>query len=185
MRLLSLLVLLFAFPAVAVEPHDGDAFWQALQPLCGQAFAGELAEGTEPSDESFGSEGMVMHVRNCSHDELQIPFQVGANRSRTWVVTRTETGVRLKHIHRHEDGHEDEISKYGGDTVAGDDGLALAFFADAYTGEMLPVSARNIWVMVIEPGEWFEYQLLRPHENRRFRVRFDLSEPVDTPPDNW
>jgi hypothetical protein len=144
-----------------------------------------LAEGTEPSDASFGSEGMVMHVRDCSRDEIRIPFQVGDNRSRTWVLTRTGTGVRLKHIHRHEDGHEDEISQYGGDTVAGDGGLALAFFADAYTGEMLPASARNIWVMDIEPGEWFDYQLLRPHEDRRFRVRFDLTKPVQTPPDNW
>jgi hypothetical protein len=163
--------------------------WAALTPLCGQSFAGALVEGTEPSDAAFGADGMVMHVRDCSDEEIRIPFQVGENRSRTWVLTRTETGVRLKHIHRHEDGHEDEVSRYGGDTQPGDDGLDLAFYADAYTGEMLPVSARNIWVMTInmeaEEGAYFEYQLLRPHQDRRFRVRFDLTTTVPTPPDNW
>ena len=30
-----------------------------------------------------------MHVRDCSERELRIPFHVGDDRSRTWVVTRT------------------------------------------------------------------------------------------------
>ena len=49
---------------------------------------------------------LVMHVRDCSADEVRIPFWVGEDHSRTWVVTRTETGLRLKHDHRHEDGSE-------------------------------------------------------------------------------
>jgi hypothetical protein len=53
----------------------------------------------------------------CKPGEIAIPFAVGDNRSRTWVITRTDAGVRLKHVHRHDDGHEDKVSRYGGDTV--------------------------------------------------------------------
>ena len=48
-----------------------------------------------------------MHVRECSEDAIRIPFHVGEDRSRTWVVTRTANGLRLKHDHRHEDGSEE------------------------------------------------------------------------------
>ena len=80
----------------------GDALWKALQPLCGKAFAGRLVEGTERSNAELGRQRLVMHVRQCSESEIRIPFHVGENRSRTWVLTRTAGGVRLKHDHRHE-----------------------------------------------------------------------------------
>lgn len=170
----------------AEQRAAADALFAALTARCGEAYEGVLAEGTEPSDAEFASGRMVMHIRDCTDEEIRMPFQIGEDRSRTWVLTRLEDRVRLKHIHRHEDGHEDAVSRYGGETVPGDDGLALAFFADAYTAELLPVSGRNIWVMShAGDGSWFEYQLLRPHEDRRFRVRFDLTTPVETPPDNW
>jgi hypothetical protein len=57
-----------------------------------------------------------MHVRRCEEDEIQIPLHVGENRSRTWIITRTDTGLRLKHDHRHPDGSEEEQTQYGGDT---------------------------------------------------------------------
>jgi hypothetical protein len=70
--------------------------------------------------------------RDCGDDEVRIPFHVGADRSRTWVLSRSAAGVRLKHEHRHEDGVEDEISRYGGDTRGAADGLSLDFHADAH-----------------------------------------------------
>jgi hypothetical protein len=57
-----------------------------------------------------------MHVRTCSENALRIPFHVGDDHSRTWVITRTENGLRLKHDHRHEDGSEDAVTQYGGDS---------------------------------------------------------------------
>src|SRR5690606_37398321 len=89
-----------------------DAFFAELGSLCGRAFPGEATFVTSP-----GFEGeMIMHVRRCSEREIQIPLHVGADRSRTWIVTRTEDGLRLKHDHRHEDGSEDAVTQYGGDT---------------------------------------------------------------------
>ena len=165
----------------AVGQHPGEALWAALEPLCGEAYEGRVVEGTEPSDAAFADERLVMWVRDCGDDEVRIPFYVGADRSRTWILTRTAGGVRLKHDHRHEDGVEDEISRYGGDTRGAAGGLALDFHADAYTAELLPAAATNVWTMAVDPGRTFAYALRREAEGRRFRVEFDLTDPVEVP----
>ncbi|HEX2225157.1 MAG TPA: hypothetical protein VHN15_13235 [Thermoanaerobaculia bacterium] len=177
-------------PSPAAPSSPGDRLWAALTPLCGQAFEGRLVEGTEPSDAEIGRQRLVMHVRTCSDREIRIPFHVGEDRSRTWVVTRTETGVRLKHDHRHEDGSEDRVTQYGGDSrpdgatgVAG--AVALDFPADAHTASLLPAAATNIWTLAVEPGRTFSYRLRREATGRRFRVDFDLARPVPAPPAPW
>lgn len=180
-RALALLVV-FAGCATARAPHPAGAFWNALQPLCGQAFEGRVVEGTEPSDAPFREQRLVMHVRQCSADEIRIPFHAGENRSRTWVLTRTADGVRLKHDHRHEDGSEDRITQYGGDTRA-IDGTSLDFHADEHTATLIPTAATNIWTVAVDPGKTFTYALRRA--NRRFRVEFDLTRPVPPPPAPW
>jgi hypothetical protein len=171
--------------ACTTVSRPGDRFWAEVQPLCGQAFEGRLAEGTEPSDQAMRDERLVMHIRSCEADEIRIPFHVGENRSRTWVITRTDEGVRLKHDHRHEDGSEDAVTQYGGDTQATADGLTLEFFADGYTASLLPAAATNIWTMAIDPGQSFTYALRRENTDRRFRVEFDLTRQVEPPPPPW
>jgi hypothetical protein len=170
--------------AASAPPAPG-GFWATLQGLCGQAFEGRLAEGTEASDAALGEQRLVMHVRSCSEDEVRIPFHVGADRSRTWVVTRTHEGFRLKHDHRHEDGSEDAVTQYGGDARQGADPLSLDFPADAFTAQLLPAAASNIWTIAIEPRESFTYALRREATGRRFRVRFDLTKSVPSPPPPW
>lgn len=169
----------------ATPPLPGEGLWNALRPLCGQAFAGRLTEGTEASDAAIGKERLVMHVRSCTAAEIRVPFHVGGNRSRTWVLSRTPSGVRLKHDHRHEDGTADRVTQYGGDTRAGDDDLSLDFFADEYTGALLPAARTNIWTVAVAPGKSFSYGLRREESGRRFRVDFDLTEPVTAPPAPW
>ena len=183
--IVSALSLLLAACATSAPPQNGDALWSALQPLCGQAFEGRLAEGTEPSDAAIGNERLVMHVRSCSQEEIRIPFHVGANRSRTWVLTRTADGLRLKHDHRHEDGTPDRITQYGGDSRAGDADLSLDFPADALTASLIPAARTNIWTVSVDPGKTFTYGLRREESGRRFRVEFDLTRPVAAPPAPW
>lgn len=183
MRLpIALLALALTTCRTASPDRVGERFWNALQPLCGKAFEGRLVEGTEPSDATMGAQRLVMHVRSCSADEIRIPFHVGSDRSRTWVITRSGSGVRLKHDHRHEDGTPDRITQYGGDTrgTAGD--VSLDFFADAETGAMLPAASSNVWTLRAEPTT-FSYSLRRV--NRRFRVDFDVTTPVREPPPPW
>src|SRR5688500_7347666 len=167
----------------AVAPKPGDQLWNALTKLCGKAFEGRLAEGTEPSDKTMGAERLVMHVRTCSPSEIRIPFHVGANRSRTWVITRTATGLRLKHDHRHDDGSEDKVTQYGGDSRSAD-GVLVDFHADDHTAKLLPAAATNIWT-IGATADRFTYGLRREAQGRRFRVEFDLTKPVAAPPAPW
>ena len=176
--------LLFMTCGTVAPVRPGDAFWNALQPLCGQAFEGRLVEGTEPSDAQIGAQRLVMHVRSCSAGEIRIPFHAGTNRSRTWVITRTPSGLRLKHDHRHEDGTPDRVTQYGGDTRGPADALQLDFFADAETAALIPASATNIWTLGID-RQSFVYALRREATNRRFRVEFDLTKSVAEPPAPW
>src|SRR5688572_23398134 len=168
-------VLLLFFIAACRTSTPADSLWSALQPLCGKAFEGRVVEGTEPSDAAFREQRLVMHVRECSANEIRIPFHAGENRSRTWVLTRTASGVRLKHDHRHEDGSEDRITQYGGDTRTITNPLALDFYADDFTAKLIPTAATNIWTVAVEPGRTFTYALRRVAQGRRFRVEFDLT----------
>lgn len=181
---LSLFSLLLACRSASTVQQAGN-LWSALQPLCGYAFAGRLVEGTEASDALIGEQQLVMHVRACSDREIRIPFHVGENRSRTWVITRTGDRLRLKHDHRHADGTEDPITQYGGDAVSGDDDLSVDFFADEFTATLIPAASKNIWTLAISPDKTFTYALRREATGRRFRVEFDLTKRIAAPPPPW
>lgn len=169
-----------------VRPADDPqaAFWQSIQALCGQAFEGEIVESIPP-DNSFRGQRLVMHVRECDEGQIRIPFFVGADRSRTWVLTNTPEGLRLKHDHRHEDGSEDDLTQYGGETQSRGTATLQDFPADAHTAEIVPAAATNIWTLEVHPGESFAYALRRVGNERRFRVEFDLTAPIDEPPPPW
>ena len=169
----------------AASPHD--AFMARLQPLCGKAFEGRLVT-SDPADRDMAGQRLVMHVADCSAGRVRIPFHVGEDRSRTWVITRTEQGLRLKHDHRHEDGSEDALTQYGGDTSGEGSASRQEFPADPFSKDMfvrgnIPQSTTNVWAMEVEPGRLFAYELRRP--NRFFRVEFDLTRPVPPPPPPW
>jgi hypothetical protein len=162
-------------------PAEQDAFWSSLLDLCGKAF--------ERIDAQY-----VMHVRQCYADEIRIPVHVGNedgswNRSRTWILTRTPDGIRLKHDHRHEDGTEEEITQYGGDTQDAGSAGVQTFPADAFTrefiGERVRGAANNIWRMELTPGEVFAYRLTRSTFDNALRWAFDLANPIDPPPAPW
>lgn len=190
---LVLVSLLAAGPATSRADstmHPQDAFMARLGRYCGQAFAGRIV-ANEPAqpDDPFAGQALVMHVRQCSDSELKIPFHVGADRSRTWVLTRTVGGLRLKHDHRHEDGSEDAVTQYGGDTVNPGMPWRQEFPVDAYSVQMferegLAASVQNTWALEVTPDGRFVYELSRP-SGRLFRVEFDLSAPVPPPPPPW
>jgi hypothetical protein len=176
--------------ADATAPADPpDAFMAAIRQHCGNAYAGQIvANDPAPADDAFAGRTLVMHVRECGDEEIRIPFHVGDDRSRTWVLTRTSGGLRLKHDHRHEDGSPDVLTMYGGDTADAGTPGRQEFPADAeskalFERQDIPVSMTNTWAMEIEPGRRFRYELARP--GRIFQVDFDLSAPIDAPPPPW
>ena len=182
-----LLLVLALIPASSALTADSaqSAFWSALQQLCGKSFAGEVVEDKPDPDPRFAGKALIAHVRDCSDSEIRIPLHVGEDRSRTWILTRTDTGLRLKHDHRHQDGSEDAITQYGGDTRDAGDAGKQRFHADAHTAQLIPAAATNVWTFEIEPGAALYYRLHREGTPRAFGVRFDLGNAVPTPPPVW
>ncbi len=181
-------------PTAPSEPAQApaDAFLARIAQHCGQAFEGRIVANTPASatPDPFEGKALVMHVRGCGERELQIPFHVGDDHSRTWILTRTDSGLRLKHDHRHEDGSDDAVTMYGGDTASAGTPQRQAFPVDAesvamFQREGLNASVTNVWAMEIEPDVRFLYELARPGSDRLFRVEFDLTRPVATPPTPW
>jgi hypothetical protein len=179
----------------ATGPANGpaDAFLAALAGHCGKAYAGRVVANVPApaTPDAFEGKALVMHVRGCDDPVrgLRIPFHVGDDHSRTWVLTRTATGLRLKHDHRHQDGSDDAVTMYGGDTAAPGTARRQEFPVDAesiamFGREGLPASVTNTWAMEIEPGRRFVYELSRPG-GRLFQVEFDLATPVPLPPAPW
>ena len=169
-------------PLAAQSPQD--VFWTALTSLCGSAFEGRVVD-SEPPDTAMSEATLTMHVRECADTEVRVPFHVGEDRSRTWVFTRTADGLRLKHDHRHEDGSEDEVTQYGGDSPGIGTPQVQEFAADEHTASLIPAAATNVWTVEIHPGATFVYGLRREGTDRRFRAEFDLSVPVPAPPPPW
>ena len=192
MKRLSIVLLLCLAPLAAIaQPADHDprgAWWDDLSALCGKAFAGDMTAFARPTDDGWLGKRMVMHVRECSETEIRIPLHVGENRSRTWIITRSEGGFRLKHDHRHEDGSEDAVTWYGGHTTDAGRATRQTFPVDDYSKALflangLDVSTGNFWSMDVLAGDVFAYELVRT--GRHFRAEFDLTKPVEPPPAPW
>ncbi len=172
---------------VSSQDTPNDQFFNTLSELCGQSFQGQVISN-DPQDADWAKETLTMHVRDCSATDIKIPLHVGENRSRTWIVFRTDSGLRLKHDHRHEDGTPDAVTMYGGDTAETGTATQQAFPVDDFSIAMferegLAASVQNTWTITLDPGESFTYALSRP--NREFRAKFDLTNPVETPPPVW
>ena len=192
MRFILLVLLLFTAGCAAnpISPSAPDAFLGAIQEHCGKAFEGRVVS-TDAADADFAGKRLVMHVRTCEPGYFGIPFHVGEDRSRTWRVSRTPSGLRLKHDHRHEDGKPDVLTMYGGDTATPGTAMRQEFPVDAesialFTRENRAVSTTNVWAMEITDTT-FAYELRRPPipGGRFFRVEFDLTKPVPPPPPPW
>jgi len=171
-----------AASSFAEESHD--KFFNNILAICGHSYIGKVVESNE-SDETWRKSKIVIHAPKCTTkkiNEMRIPLHVGENKSRTWIISKTETGLRLKHDHRHEDGSPDDVTMYGGDTATSGTAKTQSFPVDKYSKALfieqgLNVSTGNTWTLSIEPNETLTYRLSRT--GRLFQVSFDLQNPVE------
>ena len=190
MRLTSAaLSLLLTSPLMAKatsSDNQYESFFSSISAHCGKAFEGQISVDTHPSP-ILTDKRLVMHVMSCDENELRIPFHIGDNASRTWIITKTSDGLSLKHDHRHQDGSEDRMTMYGGHTVDAGWPQVQSFPADRFSQDMFvelgrPQSVGNTWQMFIYPDS-FSYRLIR--QGREFRADFDLTKPVTPPAKPW
>jgi len=171
-------------PLVSIKTQDD--FFNSISKHCGKSYEGKVTVDNAAGG-SFANKKLVMHVRKCTDSQLQVPFHVGDDSSRTWIITKTGSGLSLKHDHRHKDGSNDESTMYGGHTNDAGWAQMQSFPADQYSKELfveqgIPQSVGNTWQMYIYP-EKFTYRLIR--QGREFRVDFDLTKPIETPKAPW
>jgi hypothetical protein len=185
---LAALLLLGGCATTSGAPDVQSQFFTSLSALCGKAFEGRIVSPLVPAYANLAGKRLVMHVRGCSANELRIPFHVGDDRSRTWVISRTLSGLRLKHDHRHEDGSEDKLTQYGGDTANPGSAHRQEFPADAfsnglYVAQKLTDRLSSVWAMEVHGRRMFAYDVRRPAGF--LRIEFDLNRPVAPPPPPW
>lgn len=183
-KTLFFIALLMSFSGIAQKPAPSVSFWNKLKTHCGKAYEGKITEGGKEGD-GFVGERLIMHVSSCDKKTIRIPFFVGENKSRTWVLTLEENQhIKLKHDHRHPDGSEEEVTQYGGtSTNTGLSNLQM-FPADVETTALLPQAATNVWWITIDENE-FSYNLRRLGSDRVFTVVFDLTKEISPPGAPW
>ena len=152
--LLVLLPLLTATQLCAEEHSKSESeqvastmvYFESLRALCGSEFSGEMTFPVDGQDD-FAGKTLVARFASCSDSEVRVPFLVGEDRSRTWVFSKTESGLHLRHDHRHADGTPDEVTDYGGNSSAAGTPLSQSFAADQYTKTLIPAAATNVWAV--------------------------------------
>lgn len=171
--------------AVAKEDKQpSQEFWDALSARCGKTYEGYITLGAKIGN-GFTGEKLIMHIRKCEENVMYIPFNVGDNLSRTWILRKDKDGlISLKHDHREEDGSDDKVTMYGGKSINTGTKNTQTFPADKETQINLPHAATNIWWMTID-DETFTYNFRRLGKDYKMSVIFDLKTEKPTPPDSW
>lgn len=184
MKTLLYFLLLLPLHLLAQEKTNSEKFWKQLEAHCGKSYEGTITAGGVEGD-GFTGEKLVMHVRSCEKNDIRIPFYVGQDKSRTWVLRKNSDKIlTLKHDHRNPDGTEEKLTQYGGiSSNVGMKNLQM-FPADAHTAKILPAAATNVWWFTIDETS-FSYNLRRIGSERVFTVIFDLTKAVQTPAAPW
>lgn len=173
------LVSIFSFAQVKPQLE----FKKELEKHCGKSYEGFITEGAKVGD-GFTGERLVMQVLSCEKDQIKIPFYVGDDKSRTWVLKFSDKNLQLKHDHRHKDGTNEEVTMYGGTSANIGHANLQMFPADQETCTMIDYACHNIWWMTIEEST-FSYNLRRIGSDRLFTVVFDLTKPIEFNDKPW
>lgn len=150
-------------PQINAETPQEEFFANMFE-HCGETFSGEATFPEDDSHELVG-ENLVATIQTCTEEEIQIALAADGDQSRTWVLTRTDEGLRLRHDHINSEGTPSDTTGYGG--YATDDGTSTQqyFAADDSTAQMIPEAATNVWMMEINDDR-FVYNLERNNEPR-------------------
>lgn len=175
MKNFSSFCILFLVSSIAFSQTDKQ-FFNKLKSLEGKTFYGKaiyMPDTLKPND--FWGKELKFTVQHTKTSELRMPFQVGENKSRTWVLTKTKSGIQLKHDHRHEDGSLDSITNYGGDSdLKLSTALAQYFPADLFTSKLIPAASTNRWIMQFSEDKKKFYYILERNNILRFKAEFNL-----------
>ncbi len=185
MKKIILFVLAFVAPLIGFS-QEGSApreFFDNLAKHAGKAYEGTVTSGARDGD-GFSDKRLVMHIRSCEENRIRIPFFVGDDKSRTWVLTLKDDHILLKHDHRHKDGGEDKVTMYGGWSPNKGTANMQIFPSDQYTCDLIGYATFNVWWITIDEKS-YTYNLQLTGSPRVFTVTFDLTKEVEVPSAPW
>lgn len=164
-------------PAEINPKEPVSEFIENLKKFEGQSFYGKVLFPENP-EAPFNADTLFVNFESFTETEVRMPFILGNDKSRTWVLIMNENGLLFKHDHRHKDGTPEDITMYGG--YADDKGNAWFqnFPADEETSTMMPETSTNIWTFKFNEEMTEFHYILERHSAPRFHVVFDLTAPI-------
>ena len=102
---LAVLLAACAAPEARGPLPEQTTFWTNLAALCGKSYGGRIAVkvGGGSTPDPYEGKVLSIHGRHCTDESVRLDFSAGNDRSRTWVFSRGESGLRLSHEHRKDD----------------------------------------------------------------------------------
>jgi hypothetical protein len=151
------------------------AFFETMRGLCGQTFGGRTIFA-EVSDTTFEPARLYFTVEECGDQELRMPFVVGGDHSRTWILRMGEEGLTFLHEHLRADGTEYENSGFGGH-ASPEGSSTFQHFPDHQATAETPPELRRVWRLRLDrEHELFHYYLDRGGRPA-YRLLFHLGPP--------
>ncbi|MHC8948999.1 hypothetical protein [Sphingobacterium hungaricum] len=185
MKKIVLFIVFIAFSSAVFcqEKPNSKLFLEQFKDLKGLYFEGKIIAGGKEGD-GFTGEKLIMQVLSYEDRQVKIPFFVGENKSRTWILRYSNNILQLKHDHRHEDGTRDEITYYGGTATNSGSPTIQMFPADGETCQLIDYACQNVWWITMD-GKKFSYNLRRIGSDRLFTVEFDLTKAIESDYKPW
>ncbi|AOE50102.1 hypothetical protein [Kangiella sediminilitoris] len=148
-------------------------FFTLFKNLCGKTFVGSTVYPNDPNHD-FANKKLIATVEECHNRVIRIPFTVGDDKSRTWVLIASYQGLLFKHDHRHEDGTPDRITNYGGYSAKYKKEPVTAtkqfFHADEFTANLIPDAKTNVWMLEYKPETKELVYYLERHGKPRYKA---------------
>ncbi len=157
----------------AAEVSGEQQFFANLTRLCGRTIEGATEFPQNPDHPMVGRK-LVLTVGPCSAKEVRIALQVGEDKSRTWIFTRSENVLLFKHDHRPADATPPAQTNYGGWARPGGTGDRQQFAADEETAKLIPEAATNVWTLEFDHAKSQLIYALERHNAPRYKAVFQL-----------
>jgi hypothetical protein len=178
----SIVIAAAALAGCATTPVQSpqDQFFASLSSHCGHSLHGRLVTN-DTQDAALIGKPVVGRFAACTASEVRIFTAFGDDTSRTWVISRTSTGLRLKHLHLNKDGTEAEVSRYGGDATTPGTAERQELPPDAFSRDLFtrvanrPSNLTNVWAVEARPAEFYAHELRNATTGRFFRLELHRS----------
>jgi hypothetical protein len=153
-------------------------FYNHFKRLEGKKFAGKETYISDTAN-SWSKLELEMYIREFTDTVIYVPFRVGNNTSRTWMIILEEGSIlRFRHDHRHEDGTPEDLNLYGGYATKDGTQFKQVFPADDFTCQMLERICDNEWTAEFSKDLSKFYYSLRKKGKLIITVEFDLTTPI-------